>query len=97
MVSEVKPKTCKEKLGSEYDDKVEECSERKNNGELVRWSNSNCGCVDDGDEDDKSEAIKSVPIDDVCPDIFGHLLYYVYGGTVSDKVLQVRINRLSIL
>ena len=43
----VKPKTCKEKLGSEYDDKVEECSERKNNGELVRWSNSNCGCVDD--------------------------------------------------
>ena len=42
----VKPKTCKEKLGSEYDDKVEECSERKNNGELVRWSNSNCGCVD---------------------------------------------------
>ena len=53
----------------------------------------NCGCVDD----DGSEAIKSVPIDDVCPDIFGHLLYYVYGGTVSDKVLQVRTNRLPIL
>lgn len=53
----------------------------------------NCGCVDD----DGSEGIKSVPIDDVCPDIFGHLLYYVYGGTVSDKVLQVRTNRLPIL
>ena len=54
----------------------------------------NCGCVNDGGEDDKSEAIVSVPIDDICPVIFGHLLYYVYGGTVSDKVLQVRINRL---
>ena len=53
----------------------------------------NCGCV----VDDGSEGIKSVPIDDVCPDIFGHLLYYVYGGTVSDKVLQVRTNRLPIL
>jgi len=43
----VKPKTCKEKLGSKYDEKVEECSKRKSEGELVRWSNSNCGCVVD--------------------------------------------------
>jgi|21_taG_2_1085346.scaffolds.fasta_scaffold00203_5 hypothetical protein len=47
----VKPKSakekCKKKLGSDYDDEVKKCSERKSGGELVRWSDSNCGCVAD--------------------------------------------------
>lgn len=41
----VKPKTCKEKLGSDYEDKVEECNGRKSEGESVEWSDGECGCV----------------------------------------------------
>ena len=41
----VKPKTCKEKLGSDYEDKVEECNGRKSDGESVEWSDGKCDCV----------------------------------------------------
>ncbi|KAL7523696.1 hypothetical protein ACHAWF_000631, partial [Thalassiosira exigua] len=35
-----------------------------------------------------AEGIASVPIADVKPEIFRHLLYYVYGGTVSNDVFR---------
>ena len=41
----VKPKTCKEKLGSDYEGKVEECNGRKSEGESVEWSDGKCDCV----------------------------------------------------
>ena len=45
--NEPKIKTCKDELGSDYDDKVADCNERKKNGEAVKWSDSHCGCIAD--------------------------------------------------
>jgi len=41
----VKKKTCKQKLGSDYKSKVDQCNKRKDDGESVKWSNSECDCV----------------------------------------------------
>ena len=34
------------------------------------------------------DVVTNVPITDIEPDVFEHILYYVYGGKISDKDLE---------
>jgi hypothetical protein len=38
--------------------------------------------------DSKGDSTTSIVITDVCPDVFRHVLFYIYGGKMSDDEMK---------
>ena len=46
------------------------------------------------DNDEKEESITTIPITDVKPEIFHHVLYYVYGGKLSNEDIKANAREI---